>query len=136
MDDAIRDLVRRRAGNRCEYCLLPQSASPLLTFHVEHVIAKQHLDDDTDDPNALALACNRCNAYKGTNLSSIDPDTKTTVQLFNPRKDEWSSHFLLRDGKIIGITPLGRATVRLLNMNAPQRVELREEWVADSGANS
>ena len=133
MDDAIRDLVRRRAANRCEYCLLPQSASPLLTFHVEQVIAKQHVDDDIDDPNALALACNRCNAYKGTNLSSIDPDTKSTVRLFNPRTDDWSSHFLLRGGKINGISPLGRATVRLLNMNAPQRVELREEWVTDSG---
>lgn len=41
---------------------------PLLSFHVEHVIAKQHLNDATDDPANLALACNRCNAYKGTNL--------------------------------------------------------------------
>jgi 5-methylcytosine-specific restriction endonuclease McrA len=66
--DATRDLVRRRAGDRCEYCLLPQQAMPLLSFHVEHVIAKQHLNDATDDPANLALACNRCNAYKGTNL--------------------------------------------------------------------
>jgi hypothetical protein len=90
MDRATRDLVRRRAGNRCEYCLLPQEASPLLTFHIEHTIAKQHLDEDVDDPNALALACNRCNAYKGTNLASIDPDTKQTVPVYNPRRDSWN----------------------------------------------
>jgi len=134
MNKTIRDLVRRRAGDRCEYCLLPQDASPLLTFHVEHTIAKQHLDKDIDDPNALALACNRCNAYKGTNLSSIDPDTKKVVSVFNPRQEMWKHHFLLTEGKITGLTPIGRATVRLLHMNAPQRVELREEWIADGGS--
>ena len=133
MDDATRDLVCRRAGDRCEYCLLPQEASPLLTFHVEHIIAKQHLDEDVDDPGTLALACNRCNAYKGTNLSSVDPDTKETVLLYHPRNDAWKDHFLLRGGEIVGLTSTGRATVRLLNMNAPQRVELRDEWVTDGG---
>ena len=93
MDNATRDYVVRRAGNRCEYCLLPQEASPLLTFHVEHIIAKQHLDEEVDDPRSLALACNRCNAYKGTNLSSIDPQTRTLVLLYNPRGDLWQDHF-------------------------------------------
>jgi hypothetical protein len=100
MDDATRDVVRRRAGDRCEYCLLPQEASLLLTFHVEHIIAKQHVDEEADDPNTLALACNRCNAYKGTNLASIDPETKEKVLLFDPRQDVWRNHFLLRGGEI------------------------------------
>ena len=30
--------------------------------------------------------------------------------------------------EITGLTPTGRATVRLWNMNAPRRVQLREEW--------
>jgi len=135
MDDATRDVVRRRAGDRCEYCLLPQEASLLLTFHVEHIIAKQHVDEEADDPNTLALACNRCNAYKGTNLASIDPGTKEMVPLYNPRQDAWQDHFLLRGGEIVGLTPTGRATVRLLNMNAPQRVELRREGL-DEGRTS
>ncbi len=46
MDLATKGLVRQRAGNRCEYCHLPQDATPFLTFHVEHVIAKQHTPDD------------------------------------------------------------------------------------------
>lgn len=130
MDTATRNLVRQRADERCEYCLLPQEASPLLTFHIEHIIAKQYLDDEIDDPDSLALACNRCNAYKGTNLSSIDPQTRKLVPLFNPRQDIWNDHFELQSGGIIGKTPTGRATARLLQMNAPQRVELREEWLA------
>jgi hypothetical protein len=90
---------------------------------VEHIVPKQH--GGSDDPAGLALACDRCNGYKGPNLTSIDPDTGTLVSLFHPRKDRWDDHFVSRDGYVHGVTPVGRATVRLLNMNAPRRVELR-----------
>jgi len=130
MDQATRELVARRAGGRCEYCMIPQEATPFFTFHIEHVVAKQHIGG-TDDPNRLALACNRCNAYKGPNLSSVDPDSEENeiVALFDPRKDAWNDHFMHRNGEIVGLTPTGRATVHLLNMNAPNRVEIREEWL-------
>jgi hypothetical protein len=49
MDEVTRDLVRRRADDKCEYCLLPQEAS-VLTFHVDHIIAKQHVDAPVDEP--------------------------------------------------------------------------------------
>ena len=126
MDARTRELVRRRAGDVCEYCRIPQEATPLIPFHVEHIVSKQH--GGTDDPDDLALACDRCNAYKGPNLTSIDPDTGTVVGLFHPRQDIWSEHFVVRGGHIAGLTPTGRATVRLLNMNASRRVELRNEW--------
>jgi hypothetical protein len=129
MDPNRREAVRRRAGNACEYCRMPQQAPPLISFHVEHIVSRQH--GGTDDPGGLALACDRCNAYKGPNLMSIDPDTRTVVALFNPREDLWSDHFVIRRGHIAGLTPTGCATVRLLNMNAPRRVELRGEWLPD-----
>jgi hypothetical protein len=105
---------------------MPQAATPLIPFHVEHIVSRQH--GGTDDPRGLALACDRCNAYKGPNLTSIDPDTGTVVALFSPRRDVWTDHFVVREGEILGLTPAGRATVRLFNMNAPRRVELRKEW--------
>jgi hypothetical protein len=40
--------------------------------------------------------------------------------------------FLLRGGDIVGLTPIGRATVQLLKMNSPRRVELREEWLKET----
>lgn len=83
MDEATRDLVRRRAGDRCENCRLPQQAG-VLTFHVDHIVAKQHLDDSQDDAQFFCLAWNRCNAYKGTNLASVDPETGLQVPLFHP----------------------------------------------------
>lgn len=130
MADDLNGFVRRRACDRCEYCLIPQAATLYFTFHIEHVIAKQHLAQP-DDPAGLALACNRCNAYKGPNLTSIDPRTGDIVRLFNPRLDRWEDHFFLNGGRVVGLTPSGRATVRLLNMNAVNRVELREEWLRD-----
>jgi 5-methylcytosine-specific restriction endonuclease McrA len=127
MEPGLRELVRRRAGNICEYCRLPQEATPLISFHIEHIVSRQH--GGPDAPDALALACDRCNAYKGPNLTSVDPETNAVVPLFNPRRDTWGNHFSVRGGCIIGLTSKGRATVRLLNMNAPRRVELREAWL-------
>lgn len=70
MDPATQDLVRHRAQGRCELCGISQ-ANIAARFHVEHIIARQH--GGTDEPSNLALACDRCNAFKGPNLSSIDP---------------------------------------------------------------
>src|SRR4030095_1135825 len=53
MDDAIRQFVRDRAGNRCEYRLLPQRYAVVVRFHIEHLRARQHGGDDP--PANLAL---------------------------------------------------------------------------------
>ena len=128
MDAKTRQLVRSRAGDACEYCRMPQAATPFVTFHVEHIIARQHRDDDHSDPAGLALACDRCNAFKGPNLASIDPITRQQTNLFHPRFDDWNDHFELVAGRIEGKTEVGRSTARLLVMNDPRRVELRLAW--------
>ena len=124
MDAATRNFVFQRAEARCEYCRMPQDATPLKTFHVEHIIASQHLG--SDEPDNLCLACDRCNGYKGPNLSSIDPDTGIVMELFNPRLQVWADHFEFEGARIVGKTPIGRATLRLLQFNAPRRIELRQ----------
>jgi HNH endonuclease len=122
MNAATRDLVRRRAGNRCEYYLLDQTNSSV-THHIEHIVAKQH--GGSSQPENLALACHRCNLHKGPNLTGVDPITGETARLFNPRMDRWVEHFAWRGVWIEGLTPSGRATVQLLAMNDARRVELR-----------
>lgn len=123
MDSATSELVRQRAGYRCEYCHLPQQASAL-RFHVEHIIARQH--GGTDDPSNLALACPECNYQKGTNLSGIDPDTGKVTSLFHPRHDHWADHFVHDAARIVGRSPAGRTTVWLLEMNTGDRLRWRE----------
>src|SRR5688572_3216691 len=114
MDAATRDFVRARARNRCEYCRMPQEAIPFISFHVEHIIARQH--DEDDSPDNLALACDRCNAYKGTNLSTLDPLTRQRVNVFDPRRDSWDEHFRFEGATVVGLSPTGRATLRLMHM--------------------
>lgn len=128
MNAELRNFVRARAQNRCEYCRFPHDAQRL-SFHVEHIIAKQH--GGGDDGSNLAWACDRCNVHKGPNLCSIDPHTGQMVELFNPRRDVWADHFALNEAHIAGLTPTGRATVRLLQMNSRRRIEVRRELIEE-----
>ncbi len=125
MDAALRKLVRQRAGNRCEYCRLPQESLPFVAFHVDHVVPRQH--GGSDEFSNLAMACARCNRKRGPNLSSIDPTTGLVVPLFNPRQHDWNKHFVMRNSEIVGLTEIGRATVRLLGFNGKHRLQLRAE---------
>jgi len=123
MDTSTRALVRERAGNRCEYCLLHQDDSPLAVLHVEHIIPKKH--GGSDDPDNLALACIDCNLHKGPNLTGIDPETNEVTELFHPRHHWWGDHFAWDGIYIIGQTAIGRTTVRVLEMNADDQLALR-----------
>jgi hypothetical protein len=112
----------------CEYCRLPDWAELTGPFHVEHIVARQH--HGTDELSNLAWACSRCNRHKGTNLSAVDPDSRRVVSLFNPRQERWEQHFELVGAIIRGTSPVGSATVQLLQMNAERRVELRAELIS------
>jgi hypothetical protein len=123
MDKRLRQSVRQRAKNCCEYCGLHQDFEPL-PFHIEHIIPKQHKGNESMEN--LALACHHCNLHKGTNLSGLDPRTRKLTRLFHPRLDDWSEHFTNRHGEICGLTAVGRTTVNLLRMNEDSRLQLRE----------
>ena len=124
MDNALRTFVRKRAGDVCEYCRLPQAASPFVRFHIEHVIARQH--GGSTEPDNLALACGFCNFHKGPNIASLDPASGDLVPLFHPRRERWTDHFAWEGTLIVGGTAIGRATAQLLAMNDWERVEVRE----------
>lgn len=127
MDPALRNAVRRRARLRCEYCLLPESLAPVVPFQVEHIIARQH-GGPTVSGN-LALACHRCNLHKGPNLTGIDPRTRRVVRLFHPRRMKWARHFRWDGPYLVGRTPVGRATVAVLQMNHEERIGLRQALI-------
>lgn len=118
-----REVVQRRARGACEYCHLPQEAS-IVPHQVDHIIASQH--HGPDDADNLCLCCIRCNLKKGPNIASIDPGTNRVVTLFHPRHHVWRDHFSMsQDGRLHGLTPEGRATVELLDMNEAERAQLR-----------
>lgn len=118
----VRQFVRRRADNACEYCRLPSHAS-VLPHQVDHIIGRQHRG--SDDVENLCLCCIHCNQKKGPNIASIDPKSGRIIPLYHPRQQPWASHFQIVESSVIGLTPEGRATVELLNVNADERVRLR-----------
>lgn len=113
-----------RASNACEYCLIPEVAV-LTPLEIDHVIAEKHGGKTTEDN--LALACSICNKHKGSDLASIDPKNGEIVRLYHPRRDRWNKHFhLTNNGEIKLLSPIGRVTAKLLQMNQPNRIKERE----------
>lgn len=120
----LRRQVVARAGQRCEYCRIHQDDAAA-SHQVDHIIAEKH-GGPTMLEN-LALSCILCNRRKGSDISSLDPQTGRMVRLFHPRTQRWQDHFQFDGPRMIGLTPEGRATVALLDLNAPERITERDE---------
>ncbi|MEH2321661.1 HNH endonuclease [Nostoc sp.] len=118
----LRRLVEERANYRCEYCQLPAGVA-FFPHEIDHVIAQKH--GGATDANNLALTCWRCNRYKGTDLGSFDPETGAFSFLFNPRTQKWAEHFTFLELNLVGLTPSGRTTIRLLQINSDERLAER-----------
>jgi hypothetical protein len=129
MNAELRRLVRERAGDCCEYCGISQQEEGWSRFHVEHIVARQHKGGDS--PDNLCLCCQYCNLHKGPNLSGVDPVTGVITRLFHPRQDVWDEHFIATGLEVIGRTAPGRATVEVLAMNSPKRIEFRHRLRGD-----
>lgn len=95
-----------------------------MAHQIDHIIAVKH-GGATESAN-LALACALCNKHKGSDIASIDPETGKVVALYHPRRETWQDHFELGpDGHVTSRTATGRATVRLLQLNHPDRLAER-----------
>ncbi len=121
-------LIAQRAGHRCEYCRAPEAIFNF-PFEVEHIIPSSQ--DGSDDESNAALACRSCNLYKSDQIRDSDPVTGKVVRLFHPRRNRWNKHFRIESesGAILGLTPTGRATIAILQMNRPIHLEARRQWM-------
>lgn len=120
----IRHLVSVRAFGCCEYCMSQEKYSSQ-PFSIEHIFPKVFGGDE--DLENLALACQGCNNFKFTKTLALDPESKINVPLFNPRQDKWATHFKWNDRftAIIGLTAVGRVTVRSLQLNRENLINQR-----------
>lgn len=123
ISENLRLEVATRAQFRCEYCLVHEE-DMFFTYQVDHIISIKHVG--VNDSNNLAYACSVCNQFKGTDLGTYLPGSNRLVRLFNPRQDKWSKHFYISNGEILFKTRIGEATVKILNLNLPDRVTLRQ----------
>lgn len=125
---ALRRLVSERSQRCCEYCLQPEALS-FGKHEIDHVVAEKHGGTTTEDN--LALACTLCNTFKGSDIASVDPETLELVPLYNPRRDRWSDHFEVNQGRLSALTAVARATIRLLQLNRDDRLKERQLWLQE-----
>lgn len=121
----IKQQVAKRANHLCEYCLA-NSEYAFHTFPIDHILPISLEGENLLDN--LANSCQFCNNSKYNKTDCIDPITNDLVPLYNPRKDNWLEHFVWNEDKtvIIGITPIGRATVHCLKVNRTEAINLRK----------
>ena len=126
MTNAVKEMVRRRAGDRCEYCRIDQ-AYTTFTHQIDHIRALKH--NGSDSLENLCLSCFACNNAKGTDPAGFDPATDQLTRLFNPRIDRWAEHFHYEGPTLVGLTPIGRTTLVVLDMNEAACLEQRENLI-------
>ena len=113
----LRNLVFARDKGRCQYCHLCQRGQGSI-FHINHVVPKSK-GGETKEEN-LVLQCPHCSMHKSNKMTLVDAVSGKESGLFHPLRDEWEKHFVLVfDGTCRGTTPVGRVTVRALEMNRP-----------------
>ncbi|MBL7134484.1 MAG: HNH endonuclease [Phycisphaerae bacterium] len=128
MDLQLERLVWLRADGVCEYCQVASESDPL-PFCIDHIVAQKHHGATAEDN--LALSCYNGNSYKGPNIAGIDPETGQLTRLFHPRTDVWEEHFEWNGAVLVGRTAVGRATVDVLSINHPSRIEHRQLLIAE-----
>ena len=128
MTPSLERRVRRRARGRCEYRRLPRSVSEF-TFPIDHIIARQH--GGATEADNLAQSCPHYNAHKRPNIAGLDPSTGELTRLYHPRLDRWPEHFLWTGAVLYGLTPVGRTTIEVLAINAPDMVATREALIEE-----
>ena len=59
--------------------------------------------------------------------TGTDPEAGVEHRLFDPRADRWNDHFAWSaDGlELVGVTPVGRATVNALGLNRDRLKQIR-----------
>jgi hypothetical protein len=120
----LRAAVTARAAGCCEYCRSQASFCPD-PLAVEHILPRAR--GGRTVLRNLALCCQGCNNHKYVFTEATDPLTDAPAPLFHPRRDAWDDHFAWADDytRIVGLTPIGRATVALLRLNRPGLINLR-----------
>ena len=111
------------AQSLCEYCLIHESDT-FIGCQVDHIISEKHGGLTTEQN--LAYACAFCNRSKGTDIGSILQETGESLRFYNPRVDHWADHFRLDGYRIVARSAIGEVTIRILALNAVERVLERE----------
>ncbi len=123
-------LVKKRADGRCEYCQVHENDS-FLPFEIDHIVSLKH--GGGNEIENLAYTCPQCNQFKGTDLTTFLKSYHDISTIFNPRIYNWVDHFQVDNGKILALTRIGEATIKLLKLNEAERL-IHRQILSETGA--
>ncbi|HQU81861.1 MAG TPA: HNH endonuclease [Pyrinomonadaceae bacterium] len=108
----------------CEYCH-SQAEYSFASYSIEMIVPTSK--DGKVEVRNLALTCQGCSNHKYRKTAGFDAVSNETVELFNPRFDDWKKHFAWNEDAslLVGLTAKARATISELKLNRPTLIELR-----------
>ncbi len=117
---AVRERVRKQAGDRCGYCLSRQHYV-LGKLEIEHITPQAR--GGNDDEDNLWLSCRLCNGYKGTVHAGQGQLLIAICVAFSPASEKVRR---VLDGKFIDVAPDASVTVTIMRpaelpLGAPHR---------------
>ncbi len=130
LNKTIRNTVFERAKLLCEYCQSPMDFS-YQSFEIDHILPQSK--NGSDDLDNLACSCAGCNAFKHNKTVDKDPFDNQITSFFHPRQMIWEQHFAWSSDslKIVGISNIGRTTVKSLQLNRIGLVNIRRLLLLD-----
>lgn len=130
LNKTIKNAVFDRANLLCEYCLSPMDYAHQ-SFEIDYILPLSK--NGTDDIENLACACRGCNAFKHNKTTGKDPFDNLISPLFHPRQMLWKEHFAWSANylEIIGLTNIGRTTVKILQLNRAGLINIRRLLLLD-----
>ncbi len=108
-----------------------RQAQPTLPQFIEKVQIEHSIPRSAQGQTVfenLCLACPTCNRYKANRQEALDPVSNEMVPLFHPHLQNWTDHFAWSqmNTEIVGLSPIGRATISALKVNRPQIIRVRQ----------
>ncbi len=132
----LRDFFRQEFHDKCGYCESPIGPTSYGDIGLFRPFSLYGIEAELDWNNYV-YSCTVCNRNKGSTFPLADERLQSKIPyelalhqtplLLNPRVDEPAEHFAYNmDGKMIGLTERGRATIEILDLNRDALLHARQ----------
>ncbi|MGM0217660.1 HNH endonuclease [Enterococcus sp. AZ126] len=115
--DFIKQELLKMSNKKCVYCEAPLEV-PGVYMEVDHFFPKSIYEDKVVEWDNLLPSCKTCNIKKGNH----DPKTE---KIIDPTIDIPNEHLEMKNFRLIGKDSVGKATIKILNLNNLDRNVLR-----------
>jgi hypothetical protein len=113
--EKLRRAVTARARGLCEYCRSPEHFTPA-RYSLEHIHPRRQRADQLGKPSPGVPRLQRLQRRQNYGPR---PGNQPPAPLFHCRQHRWQDHFAWSADslEVVGLTPIGRATIALLRLN-------------------